>query len=144
MPGNRFSLTVRVSCEIHFICFFHFFAKIREDISFSSDSNVLRFKIMFHINPKLTLWKIAHMSVGSCNLIIFSQKLFNCLHLCRRFHDNQVLSHSTVSLLSDFAYIIIFKRFRDKVLLNQSLQDICHLRHLKSCFFQKFFHTFRS
>ena len=83
MPGNSFSLAVRVSCQIYFICLLGFLAKLCQDLSFSTNGYILGFIIMIYIDSKLTFREIPHMSVGRHDFIIGSQKLFNCLHLCR-------------------------------------------------------------
>ena len=63
MPGNRFSLAVRVSCEIYFICFLYFFTKLCQYLPLTTDCNILRLIVMLYINTKLTLWQVSYMSV---------------------------------------------------------------------------------
>ena len=107
MPGNRFSLTVRVSCEINFICFFYFLPKLRKDISLAPDRNIFRFIIIFHINSELALRKISHVSVGRVNLIGASQEFLNCFNLCRRLHNHKTVCHTFHILLQSFRFFII-------------------------------------
>ena len=54
MPGNRFSLTVRVSCEIYFICLFCFFSQTCQQFSLSPDRNIFDFSA----NPGHVRWKL--------------------------------------------------------------------------------------
>ncbi len=75
MPGDCFSLTVRVSCKIYLICFFCLFAKFCKQFSLSPDRNIFRFKIILYVNAKLTLGKIPHMSVGCLYFISCSQEI---------------------------------------------------------------------
>ena len=57
-----------------------FFTKFCQNISFSSDRNIFRLKIIFRANSHLTLWKIPYMTIGSHNFIICTKKLFNCIY----------------------------------------------------------------
>ena len=107
MPGNRFSLTVRVSCEINFICFFYFLPKLRKDISLAPDRNIFRFIIIFHINSELALRKISHVSVGRVDLICASQEFFNCFNLCRRLYNHKTVRHILHILLQSFRFFIV-------------------------------------
>ena len=63
VPGNCFSFAVRVSCKINLICFFYFFSKSCKDLTFSSDCNVFRLKVMLQVYSHLTFRQISYMSV---------------------------------------------------------------------------------
>ena len=101
MPRNSLSFPVRVSREIHLICFFHFLAQICQYLSFPPYCNVLRLIIMLNVNAQLALGQIPDMPVGCGNHIITSQKFFNCLHLCRRLHDYKIACHITASSIKN-------------------------------------------
>ena len=83
MPGDRLSLTVRVSCQIHFVCLFHQLAQVGQNVSLSTDRDIFGFEIMFHIDTQLTLGQIPHMAIGCGHLVIRPKKFFYCLNLCR-------------------------------------------------------------
>ena len=114
MPGNRLSLTVRVSCEIDLICFFHFFPEFRKDIALTPDRDIFRFIIIFHINSELALRKISHVSVGRVHLICASQEFFNCFNLCRRLHNHKTVRHIFHILLQSFRFIILIPGSKNK------------------------------
>ena len=70
MIGDRFTLTVGVSCKIHFVSFLYFFSKLCEYISFSSDRYIFRFKIIININAHLAFRQITHMTIRRNHFII--------------------------------------------------------------------------
>src|SRR5699024_2742088 len=70
-------------------------SQIRKDISLSADRDIFRFIIMLDVNAELTLGKVPYMSLGCRNCIIAPKKFFDCLHLCRRLHDNKIMCHKT-------------------------------------------------
>ena len=70
MPGNRLSLTVRVSCQIDLFSLLYFLSQICQNITFASDRNIFGFIVMLHIKAKLTFWQITNMSVAGSNLIV--------------------------------------------------------------------------
>ena len=94
MPGNGFSLAVRVRCKENFICFFRFLAKRSQNFPFSTDRDIFRLIIMLRIKAELTLRKIADMACRSHDLIILAQKFLNCLDLCRRLNNYQIFRHN--------------------------------------------------
>ena len=70
MPGNGFSFTVRVSCEIHFVRFLRRLTKGGKNVSLSSDGDIFRFIVIFHVHSQLAFGKIPHMTVGCSHLVI--------------------------------------------------------------------------
>ncbi len=83
VPGNSLPLAVRVRCQIYLLGFLHFFSQIRQNVSLPPDRNILRLKIMLHINSERAARKIPHMAVAGRHFIISPQKLLDRLHLGR-------------------------------------------------------------
>ena len=52
MPGDRFSLAVRVRCQINTVCLLDLFAQAGEKFALSADRNILRFVIVLDINSQ--------------------------------------------------------------------------------------------
>ena len=53
----------------------HFFSQIRQNVSLPPDRNILRLKIMLHINSERAARQIPHMAVAGRHFIISPQKL---------------------------------------------------------------------
>ena len=81
VPGNCFSLAVRVRCQIDLVGLLHALSEIRQKISLSADCDVLRFKIILNIDSHLTSRKITDMSLTCRDIILLSKKLLDGLHL---------------------------------------------------------------
>ena len=63
MPGNRLTFAVRVGRKIDFFRLLRGLAQPCQQFALSADGDILRFIIVFYINPKLTLGKISDMAV---------------------------------------------------------------------------------
>ena len=93
MPADCLSFAVRVCCKVDLGSVFCFLADPAENITASTDSDVFQIKIMININTQLALGQITYMSLGSFNLISFSQIFSDGFCFCRRFNNDQFLFH---------------------------------------------------
>ena len=79
VPRNRFSLAVRVSCEIHEIALADFAADFLDDFIFTLDRHIFRLEIVLDIDAHFLFRQIAQMSHRSLDDIvrteIFSDRL---------------------------------------------------------------------
>ena len=104
VPGNCFSFAVRVSCKINLICFFYFFSKSCKDLTFSSDCNVFRLKVMLQVYSHLTFRQISYMSVWCHYHVIAAEKFLYGLHFCRWLYNHKITCHilySSILIVSD-------------------------------------------
>ena len=69
MPRDRFSLSIRVSCQIDFRSILGFFLQFFDNISLPSDGDVLRFKVVIDVDSQLAFWQIPHVTDRSDHLI---------------------------------------------------------------------------
>ena len=97
MPGNCFSLAVRVGCQIDFIRLFSGGLQALNGIRLFTNIQIFRGKIMFYIDTEGTFGKIPYMSHRSHDLIIFPQIFFNGFRLCRRFYNNKLTHRGYLS-----------------------------------------------
>ena len=58
MPGNRFSLTIRIGCEIDLVGLPGFLLQFLNEIALAADVDIARREIMLHIDAELALWQI--------------------------------------------------------------------------------------
>ena len=86
MPADRFSLTVRVGSQIHFLSFLRKPLEFCQGIAFSSYSNILRLVIILDINAERTLREVSHMPFGSDYIITAPQVFLDRFYLSRRLH----------------------------------------------------------
>ncbi|MPM47368.1 hypothetical protein SDC9_94077 [bioreactor metagenome] len=56
MPADGFPFAVRVGREKHFLGGLCLFADALQHIASAAQGDVLRLKIVFNLDPKLTLW----------------------------------------------------------------------------------------
>ena len=88
MPGDRFTLAVRVGREIDLVGLLGLLADLFQHLAATAQRNVLRFKIVLDIHAHLALRQIAHMAVGRDDLIMASEKLSDRFGLGRRLYDD--------------------------------------------------------
>ena len=69
MPGNGFSLAVRVGCEINTVRLLHLLAERSQQLAFSADGDVFRLIVMLDIDTHLALREIANMSLRRNHLV---------------------------------------------------------------------------
>ena len=99
MPRYRFSLAIRVRCEIDMISGFCFLSDLLDDVASAAKSDVLRFKIVLHVDAERALRQIAHVAVGSNDFVFRAEILLDRLSLRGRLNDDQILCH--ISSLND-------------------------------------------
>ena len=69
MPGNSFSLAVRVGCKIYGLCSLCFFLELLDKIALAADIDILRCEVVFDIDRKGGFGKVTHVTLG-CNYLI--------------------------------------------------------------------------
>ena len=55
VPSNGFTFSIGVWCQEHFICLLRLSLDLGESFTFSSDDDIVRFEVVFDINPQLAL-----------------------------------------------------------------------------------------
>ena len=100
MPGDSFSLAVRVRCKINDAGFLRIRLQLFNQRKFVAHGYIFRFK-GFKVNAERAFREIPEVAHGGLDLIVFSQILFNRLRLGRRLYDNEFFCHSITSLFSD-------------------------------------------
>ena len=91
VPGDGFSLAVRVGCQIDAGRVFGFLFDPRQNVAPTPNGDVFHFKIMVRVHTQLRFGQIAHMALRGLHVITLAQKFFNRLGLRGRFHDHQFL-----------------------------------------------------
>ncbi|CDB93044.1 unknown [Acidaminococcus intestini CAG:325] len=74
MPSNGFPFAVRVRCKIYLVRFFGKGLQFFDEVTFSTDVDVLRLKIMIHVHTELAFGKITQVTHGGLDSIVFSQE----------------------------------------------------------------------
>ena len=88
MPRNRFSLAVRVSCEIDEIALADFAADFLDDFIFTLDRHIFRLEIVLDIDAHFLFRQIAQMSHRSLDDIVRTEIFSDRLCLGRGLHDD--------------------------------------------------------
>ena len=88
VPRNRFSLAVRVSCEVHEIALADFAADFLNNFIFSLDRHIFRLEIVLDVNAHFLFRQIAQMSHRRLDNIVRTEILPDGLCLGRRLHDD--------------------------------------------------------
>ena len=88
MPRNRFSLAVRVSCEINEIALANLTADFLDDLIFTLDRHIFRLEIVLDIDAHFLFRQIAQMSHRSLNDIVRTEIFSDRLCLGRGLHDD--------------------------------------------------------
>ena len=91
MPGNGFTLAVRVGREKDVVGLGRLLAQSREQIALAADRDVLRFIVVFRVDTHAALRQVAHVPVRRGDIIAVAQKPFDCLDLGGGFDDYQIL-----------------------------------------------------
>ena len=81
VPRDSFSLAVRVGREIDHVAGFCVLFQFFDDLCLILHIDVLRRKIMLHINAQLGFRQVDYMSGGGYNVIAFSEVLLYSLSL---------------------------------------------------------------
>ena len=86
MPGNRFSLTVWIACQIDVIAVLRQLLQLFDNVLLIGADLVVRLKIMFHIDAQAALAarrQISYMSLAGYDMIVVAQIFFDGLGLGR-------------------------------------------------------------
>ena len=81
MPRDSLSLAIRVGCEVHGIRVLSALFKLLDDIRLVLHIDILRLKIIVHINAELRLRQVDDMPRGRHDLIARAQVFLNCFRL---------------------------------------------------------------
>ena len=76
MPGDRFSFTIRVSCQIHFVGLRRLLEQFFQKIVLAAHNDIFRFKTRFHVNAELALRQIAQMPHRSLDRVFVFPEIF--------------------------------------------------------------------
>ena len=98
MPGDRFSLAVRVGCEVDKIGFLGCLAQLGDDLILSLDRPVFRLKIVLEIHAHGLSRQVTQMSHRGFDDVVAAQILANGLGLGWGLHDYQ-FRHSIPPLM---------------------------------------------
>ena len=96
MPAYRFSLSVRVGCEVNFIGFFDLFFKPFDYGFFIRRNNVIGFVIFRDVDAEPFFGQIPHMPAARVYLILSSEILLDRFRLRGRFHYNKLHNSSAL------------------------------------------------
>ena len=55
MPADCFTFTVRVSCEIYFVCSFRFFFELLDERTLAADVYILCLEVVFNVDTERAL-----------------------------------------------------------------------------------------
>ena len=88
MPGNGFSLSIRVSCQIDMVALFCVFFQFFDNVFLALHIGVLRLKAVFYIHTQFRLRQIPDVTHRGNDIIALAQIFLNGFRLCRRLHDH--------------------------------------------------------
>ncbi len=83
MPGDGFTFTVGIGCEVNRVGRFRGLLQIRHDLLLAFQDLIGRLKIIFYVDPEFALGEILDVTHRGADVIITAQIFFNGLHLGR-------------------------------------------------------------
>ena len=117
MPGDRFSLAVRVRCEVDPVRLAGFLPEVREKFSLAADRYIFWLISMIDINSHSALGEISDVTVTGRHLIIGSEKFLDRLYFGRRLYNDQIVlalsccCHFYLLLILKFYLSLFFRNF---------------------------------
>ena len=117
MPRNSFTLSIRVSCEIHFLRAYILVSQFLNNFLFIIHVDIRRCKITTHIDTELIARQITQMPATGKDFKVFAEKLFNRLGLSGRFDDDQIFGifRQGVQFFQRFSYRQIDTAFNNNL-----------------------------
>ena len=106
MPAYGFPFAVRVGGKEYSVRRFCILAKLVYQLALAAYVDILRFEIVFDIDPEFAFRKIPDMALRKFNLIALAEKAVDCLCLARRFDDYKCVHQ----MLLIFALYICFRQ----------------------------------
>ena len=80
MPGNGFTLAIRVGCEVDMVCLLRKLLQFRNGFGLAFGNDIVRLEVIVDINTESALSacrKIADMTDGRNDLIVFPEVFLN-------------------------------------------------------------------
>ena len=94
VPGNGLPFAVGVRGQEHGFGLGGGAAQFADHLFFGVNHFIVRGKVVLLIHGQLARGQVAHMAYAGLHHVLRPQKLFDGLHLGRRFHNNQLFAHA--------------------------------------------------
>jgi len=101
VPGNGFTFSILVRRQVDVIHRFGGFTQLLNNFFPAFYDNIVRFKIVFNIHSEFFHRQIPHVPHGCADDKVIAQEFIDCLRLCRRLNDNQILCHYNIAFDDD-------------------------------------------
>ena len=91
VPGDRFALTVRVSCQVDVARFLSRVADLLDGACLFLRYHVLGEEAVIDLDTEITLWEVSDVPDGSFDVVIGAEDARDCSSFRRRLDDDEAL-----------------------------------------------------